>query len=82
MTDNGKQDERPDKIHAVRWDADDWDRVVLLTRQMAAEEHLDLNEADIIRKATRALLEARLGPREVLETVPEQRSGQERRRVG
>lgn len=85
MSETSKQDgqAQPDKVHAVRWRAEDWDRIVALTKKMAAEEHLDLVEADIIRKGTRALLESALGPKdtELVSVLPEHRSGDDRRKA-
>lgn len=85
MTDLDKPLARHDKIHAVRWDPDDWDRIVQATQLFAAQEHLDLGEADLIRKGVRMLLDTLLGPAgstDVASAIAEQRTGQDRRRVG
>lgn len=50
------------KNYPVRWEGVDWDRIVLVAKEMSAQEHLDLTPADVIRKAVRILCEERLGP--------------------
>lgn len=48
--------------HGVRWDREDFRRIEEAVEKLNRDEHLDLNAADVIRKAVRLFCEEVLGP--------------------
>jgi hypothetical protein len=71
MTDPGKPEPRN---HAVRWKAEDWERIEEAARIKGAEEHLDLTPTDIIRSGALRFVAEILAPSTVVAPVPQRRA--------
>ena len=57
-----RQPDEDQKVHQVRWEADDWARILRTAEVLGDRDHLNLTATDIIRSGTLKLVEATLGP--------------------
>jgi hypothetical protein len=71
MTDPSKAEPRN---HAVRWKAEDWERIEEAARIKGAEEHLDLTPTDIIRSGALRFVAEILAPNVVAPAHPRRRA--------
>lgn len=64
---NGGKGTPEQRIHSIRWDADDWERINRCAERLAEETHMDVGPVDVIRAATRSFCADKLGPVTVTE---------------